>query len=724
MDGRRRGGGDAPRAATTGRSPRASDDVLAALPARLLERTARRDARLGARARDRAARRRRRRRVAELARAARRARATARAARHARRGRRHAPVRAVAGRRGLARRALPVPLRLDARAGPARADVRAARARRGARPRDGACARSTRMRAHLPLLLALSAQLAVLAGPRHRAWPRRARRSSRPSRASGIPRAFALLRRLRRGGRRAAALRRDPRADVPVVGRAAAAALRHARGAGHGRADARRPTPPRSSRSCSALVRLEALEGCAEPRALVAARRCSTRTASSPRATAWRRSCIDPDHGAARPARELLERAARRRARRTPPSLGCAPELESVRGLAAAAGAARQRSRAGRGAAPQLGRVMRALARGLHVGARRSTPSSRSDVRLRRRAAPRRARRIATRCARMSDALAPRGPDGARRCGSTATASGSRTGGWRSSTSPSAARSRWSTTRSGSPSSSTAASTTTASCARELEAARPRASARPPTPRCCCKGWAEWGEGVLDRLEGMFAFALVEQRTRARGARARPARRSSRCTSPSCRRRRCAFASTLPALLAAGGVDTSVDPVALHHYLSLALDRAGAADDPARRAQAAAGDGAGDRARRAPRASGATGTRRSSATHARLVRRRTGRTRCARRCASRCGGGWSPTCRWGSCSRAGWTRSLIVALLAEQGQRGLATFSIGFRDVGDREGDEFEFSDLVAREFGTDHHQIRVGAGAAASPRCRRRSRR
>ncbi len=27
------------------------------------------------------------------------------------------------------------------------------------------------------------------------------------------------------------------------------------------------------------------------------------------------------------------------------------------------------------------------------------------------------------------------------------------------------------------------------------------------------RGWVEWGEGVLDRLKGMFAFALVEERT-------------------------------------------------------------------------------------------------------------------------------------------------------------------------------------------------------------------
>ena len=51
---------------------------------------------------------------------------------------------------------------------------------------------------------------------------------------------------------------------------------------------------------------------------------------------------------------------------------------------------------------------------------------------------------------------------------------------------------------------------------------------------------------------------------------------------------------------------------------------------------------------------------------------------------------------------------MIVALLAEQGQIGLATFSIGFEDVGERSGDEFEFSDLVAAEFGTDHHQLRI----------------
>jgi asparagine synthase (glutamine-hydrolysing) len=52
--------------------------------------------------------------------------------------------------------------------------------------------------------------------------------------------------------------------------------------------------------------------------------------------------------------------------------------------------------------------------------------------------------------------------------------------------------------------------------------------------------------------------------------------------------------------------------------------------------------------------------------------------------------------------------SLVVALLAEQGQHGLATFSIGFDSVGGEPGDEYFYSDLVAKTFGTDHHRIHI----------------
>jgi asparagine synthase (glutamine-hydrolysing) len=53
--------------------------------------------------------------------------------------------------------------------------------------------------------------------------------------------------------------------------------------------------------------------------------------------------------------------------------------------------------------------------------------------------------------------------------------------------------------------------------------------------------------------------------------------------------------------------------------------------------------------------------------------------------------------------------SYIVALLAEQGQRGLTTFSIGFEAAGGESGDEFAYSDIVAKQFDTVHHQIRIG---------------
>jgi asparagine synthase (glutamine-hydrolysing) len=56
----------------------------------------------------------------------------------------------------------------------------------------------------------------------------------------------------------------------------------------------------------------------------------------------------------------------------------------------------------------------------------------------------------------------------------------------------------------------------------------------------------------------------------------------------------------------------------------------------------------------------------------------------------------------------GLDSSLIVALLAESGHSDLKTFSIGFESVGNIEGDEFKYSDIVAERFGTDHQQIRI----------------
>lgn len=52
--------------------------------------------------------------------------------------------------------------------------------------------------------------------------------------------------------------------------------------------------------------------------------------------------------------------------------------------------------------------------------------------------------------------------------------------------------------------------------------------------------------------------------------------------------------------------------------------------------------------------------------------------------------------------------SLIVGLLAEAGQSGLMSFSVGFEEANGEKGDEFVYSDLIAKHFGTEHHKIFV----------------
>ena len=79
------------------------------------------------------------------------------------------------------------------------------------------------------------------------------------------------------------------------------------------------------------------------------------------------------------------------------------------------------------------------------------------------------------------------------------------------------------------------------------------------------KAYHRWGERFVERLVGMFAFCIVERDSgRAILGRDRLGIKPLYLAEGSGSLR---FASTLPALLAGGGVDTSIDPVALHHYM-------------------------------------------------------------------------------------------------------------------------------------------------------------
>ncbi|OBI17599.1 asparagine synthase (glutamine-hydrolyzing) [Mycobacterium sp. E2462] len=221
------------------------------------------------------------------------------------------------------------------------------------------------------------------------------------------------------------------------------------------------------------------------------------------------------------------------------------------------------------------------------------------------------------------------------------------------------------------------------------------------------KAYHRWGDDFVNHLFGMFAFAIVERDSgRVVLGRDRLGIKPMYLTEDGNRVR---FASTLPALLAGGGVDTRIDPVALHHYMTF-------------------------HSVVPPPLTILRGVRKVAPASIVVIEpdgRRLTKTYWTpdfSRCAERAD--WSER-DWedavlsslrvaverrlvadvpvGCLLSGGVDSSLIVGLLAEAGQHGLSTFSIGFESAGGVEGDEFRWSDIVAERFGTDHHQIRIG---------------
>jgi len=220
------------------------------------------------------------------------------------------------------------------------------------------------------------------------------------------------------------------------------------------------------------------------------------------------------------------------------------------------------------------------------------------------------------------------------------------------------------------------------------------------------KAYHHWGDHFVEHLSGMFALCIVERSSgRAVLARDRLGIKPLYLSEVPGGLR---FASSLPALLAGGLADTSIDPVALHHYLTFH------AVVPDERTVLA-----GVR-RLAP------GTILTVDAAGRRHQRRYWELRCE---PDRARAGWDAA-DWeeavlaalqtavrrrlvadvpvGVLLSGGLDSSLIVALLSEAGQEGLSTFSIGFESIGDEHGDEFRWSDLIAERFATDHHRIFV----------------
>lgn len=219
------------------------------------------------------------------------------------------------------------------------------------------------------------------------------------------------------------------------------------------------------------------------------------------------------------------------------------------------------------------------------------------------------------------------------------------------------------------------------------------------------KAYREWGPDCVQRLQGMFAFAAWDMARKTLFlARDRMGIKPLYWSDSEQRFR---FASNTQALLAGGGVDTGIDPVALHHQFTL------------------------HGVIPAPRTI-LKGVRKLRPAHWMLIDADGKRTeqRYWRLNATRPDQPLSDQ-EWldaihealrlavkkrneiadvpvGVLLSGGLDSSLLVGLLAESGIQDIRTFSVGFEDQPEEKGSEFEYSDQVVERFGTDHRKIHV----------------
>jgi asparagine synthase (glutamine-hydrolysing) len=220
------------------------------------------------------------------------------------------------------------------------------------------------------------------------------------------------------------------------------------------------------------------------------------------------------------------------------------------------------------------------------------------------------------------------------------------------------------------------------------------------------KSYHAWGEQCVTHFKGMFAFAIWDQRSNQLFlARDRFGIKPLYLTQDGHRLR---FASSLPALLAGGGVDTTLDPVALHHHFTLHTVV------PAPRTVLM-----GVR-KLAPASTLMLNPHGSSTEQVYWMLDATRpdqplseaewlaatREHLAQSVKRRLLAADVPV---GVLLSGGLDSSLLVGLLADQ-VPDLRTFSIGFEDLGGgaEKADEFEYSDQVAAHFKTCHKQYRI----------------
>jgi asparagine synthase (glutamine-hydrolysing) len=220
------------------------------------------------------------------------------------------------------------------------------------------------------------------------------------------------------------------------------------------------------------------------------------------------------------------------------------------------------------------------------------------------------------------------------------------------------------------------------------------------------KAYHAWGISCVERFNGMFAFAIHERESgRVVLARDRFGIKPLYLNETPGRLR---FASSLPAILAAGDVDTSIDRTALAFYMSFhavvpppytMLNGVRKLPPATIRVIEPDGTFTDKRYWRMSYERDTADIERPFNEWRDLVLDALRKSVARRMVAD------VPV---GVLLSGGVDSSMIVGLLAEAGQHGLMTFSVGFEEAHGEKGDEFQYSDLIAERFATRHHKISV----------------
>jgi len=218
------------------------------------------------------------------------------------------------------------------------------------------------------------------------------------------------------------------------------------------------------------------------------------------------------------------------------------------------------------------------------------------------------------------------------------------------------------------------------------------------------KAFHAWGEKCVERLIGMFAFAIWDMSQRSLFlARDRLGIKPLYYAVDGARLR---FASTMQALLAGGGIDMQLDPIALHHHFTLhsvvpapRTILAGIKKVPP--AHWMIFTATGEVLMKRYWALDATRPKVELSEEDWLTATRAVLTRAVERHRL------ASDVPVGVLLSGGLDSSLLVGLLADHVEQ-LNTFSIGFEDVAGEIANEFEYSDLVAAHFKTRHHKFSI----------------